>query len=72
LFKELADVGATPGKTANDLFELNRPDIDWLRMAESMAVEAARAETLEQFADLLRHSFAVRGPFLIDLALESA
>jgi acetolactate synthase-1/2/3 large subunit len=72
LFKELADVGATPGQTANDLFELNRPDIDWLRMAESMGVEAARADSLEQFADLLRHSFGRRGPFLIDLALESA
>jgi len=34
-----------------------------------MGVEAARAETLEQFADVLRHSFGRRGPFLIELAL---
>ncbi len=72
LFKELADVGATPGQTANDLFELNRPDLDWIRMAESMGVEAARAETLERFTDLLRHSFGRRGPFLIELATGSA
>ena len=67
LFKELADVGAVPGKTANDLFEIDRPAIDWIKLSESMGVEAARAESLEQFADLLRNSFARRGPFLIEL-----
>src|SRR5215471_1171638 len=70
LFRELAAVGATPGKTANDLFEINRPDLDWLRLSESMGVEAARAETLDQFADLLRYSFARKGPFLIELVID--
>jgi acetolactate synthase-1/2/3 large subunit len=68
LFKELADVGAVPGKTANDLFEIDRPAIDWMRLSESMGVEAARADTLDRFADLLRNSFSRRGPFLIELA----
>ena len=55
-----------------DAPELNRPDLDWIRMAESMGVEAARAETLERFTDLLRHSFGRRGPFLIEFATGSA
>jgi len=67
LFKELADVGAVPGKTANDLFEIDRPTLDWVKLSESMGVGAARAETLERFADLLGDSFSRRGPFLIEL-----
>ena len=69
LFKELADVGAAAGQTARDLFELKRPEVDWLRVAGSMGVEAARADTLESFADLLRGAFARKGPFLIELML---
>ena len=63
------DVGAPPGQTARDLFELQRPEIDWLRVAGSMGVEAARAETLENLADLLRGAFTRKGPFLIELTL---
>jgi acetolactate synthase-1/2/3 large subunit len=69
LFKELADVGAPPGQTARDLFELMRPEVDWQRVAGSMGVEAARADTLENFADLLRGALARKGPFLIELIL---
>ncbi|MEA2824241.1 MAG: acetolactate synthase large subunit [Alphaproteobacteria bacterium] len=69
LFKELADVGAPPGQTARDLFELMRPNVDWLRVAGSMGVEAGRADTLDRFADLLRGAFARKGPFLIELML---
>jgi acetolactate synthase-1/2/3 large subunit len=69
LMHELNQVGAVPGKAAQDLFELQRPGLDWIRMAESQGVEAARAETPERFAELLRHSNARRGPFLIELVL---
>jgi acetolactate synthase I/II/III large subunit len=34
-----------------------------------MGVEAARAETLEQFADLLTASYRRQGPFLIELVI---
>jgi acetolactate synthase I/II/III large subunit len=34
-----------------------------------MGVEAARAETLDQFADLLRVSYRQNGPFLIELVI---
>jgi len=66
---ELAKVGANPGRTALDLFDLSSPSLDWPRLAGSMGVEAARAETLEQFADLLMVSNRQNGPFLIELVI---
>jgi len=69
LLHELKQVGAVAGKTALDLFEIDRPTLGFVQMANSMGVEAARAESLEQFADLLRHAYARRGPFLIELPL---
>ncbi|MBV9877944.1 MAG: acetolactate synthase large subunit [Verrucomicrobia bacterium] len=66
---ELAKVGANPGRTALDLFDLSSPSLDWLRLAGAMGVEAARAETLEQFADLLMVGNRQNGPFLIELVI---
>jgi acetolactate synthase-1/2/3 large subunit len=66
---ELAKVGASPGRTALDLFDLGNPSLDWIRMAGAMGVEAARAETLEELADLLRASNRRAGPFLIELVI---
>ena len=70
LYRELEGVGAKPGPTVNDLFALDRPVLDWVAMSKSMGVEAARADTLERLADLLRKSFSTPGPFLIELPLE--
>jgi acetolactate synthase-1/2/3 large subunit len=70
LLKELAAVGATPGPTALGLFELGNPALDWVKLAQSQGVDAARAETLDVFADLLRSAFARKGPFLIELVVE--
>jgi acetolactate synthase-1/2/3 large subunit len=66
---ELANVGANPGRTALDLFYLDSPALDWIRLAAGMGVEAARAETLEEFADLLAASYRRKGPFLIELVI---
>ncbi|PWT82323.1 MAG: hypothetical protein C5B58_08435, partial [Acidobacteria bacterium] len=66
---ELAKVGANPGRTALDLFDLSSPSLNWLRLAGAMGVEAARAETLEQLADLLMVSNGQNGPFLIELVI---
>ena len=66
---ELAKVGANPGRTALDVFDLGSPSLDWPRLAGSMGVEAARAETLERFADLLMVSNRQNGPFLIELVI---
>jgi acetolactate synthase-1/2/3 large subunit len=66
---EIAKVGANPGRTALDLFDIENPAINWIHLAGAMGVEAARAETLKEFADLLTASFKHKGPFLIELVI---
>ena len=69
LHGELRNVGADPGPKARDMFDLDRPELDWVRMANAMGVEAARAETAEAFNRALAAAFASAGPFLIDAAV---
>ena len=68
LIGELAGVGANPGPTALSMLDLGRPDLDWVALARGMGVEAARAATMEDCADLMSASFSREGPFLIELA----
>ena len=67
LLGELANVGANPGQTAMDMLDIGRPDIDWVGLARAFGVEAAKAENMEQFADLLTTANRRSGPFLIEL-----
>ncbi len=69
LIGEYKNVGATPGPTAMGMLDLGNPSINWLQLANGMGVEAARATTLEQCADLMRASFGKPGPFLIELVV---
>jgi acetolactate synthase-1/2/3 large subunit len=66
---ELTAVGATPGRASTELFDIGRPDLDWIALARGMGVEGARAPSLDAFADLFRAACAKRGPFLIELAV---
>ena len=68
LLGEYQNVGANPGRTALDMMDLGNPDLDWVRIAAGMGVEAARAETMEAFADLFQGANARPGPFVIELA----
>ena len=64
---ELARFGVDhPGLTARSLFDLHNPTLDWVKLAEGMDVEAARAETAEQFGDLFASAMKTRGPRLIE------
>jgi acetolactate synthase-1/2/3 large subunit len=69
LHGELLAVGAQPGRASNELFDLARPELDWVKLAGGMGVEAARVETLEAFADLFKSACARRGPFLIEFRI---
>jgi acetolactate synthase-1/2/3 large subunit len=69
LVAEMTNVGASPGKTAQDMFHLGNPDLDWVRLAQGFGVEAGRADTMESFADLFRTANSHAGPFLIELVL---
>jgi acetolactate synthase-1/2/3 large subunit len=66
---EMRAVGAMPGPASSELFDLTRPELDWVKLAGGMGVEAARVETLEGFADLFKTACARRGPFLIEFLI---
>jgi acetolactate synthase-1/2/3 large subunit len=66
---ELAAVGAKPGRASAELFDLARPRLDWVQMANGMGVEGTRVENLEAFADVFRSACARRGPFLIEFVI---
>jgi acetolactate synthase I/II/III large subunit len=69
LLGEYRAVGADPGRTALDMMDLGDPDLDWVRLANGMGVEAMHAETLEACGDLLVGSCSRAGPFLIELVV---
>ncbi len=67
LHGELLAVGAQPGRASNELFDLARPALDWLKLAAGMGVDGTRVNTLEGFADAFQAASRRRGPFLIEL-----
>jgi acetolactate synthase-1/2/3 large subunit len=69
LIGEYEGVGARPGATAMSMLDLSNPDLDWVRIANGLGVEAARASTLEGCADLMKQSFGQPAPFLIELQI---
>ena len=45
------------------MLNLGNPNLDWVKLANGMGVEAARAKTQEECADLMRQSFQQAGRF---------
>ncbi|WP_237173665.1 acetolactate synthase large subunit [Paracandidimonas lactea] len=67
LHNELKQVGAgEPGRNASRMLDLDEPAIDWVHLAKSAGVEAARASDTATFIDVLRAALARKGPFLIE------
>jgi acetolactate synthase-1/2/3 large subunit len=62
------DVG-NPGLRALDLFEIGRPNLDWVSLAKGMGVPSARVTSLDAFAKELRKGFEGEGPMLIEVGL---
>ena len=69
LLGELANVGANPGRTALDMMDLGNPDLDWVKIAGGMGVEAAKATSMEAFNDLFEAANRRSGPFVIELVI---
>ena len=69
LLNELTNVGANPGRVALDMMNIGDPDIGWVAMAGGMGIEAARATTLAEFADVFAQANESDGPFLIELVI---
>jgi len=67
---ELLRVGAgNPGRKAMDMLSLDRPDLDWVKLANGMGVPATRSTTAEEFNTQLARALATPGPSLIEVAL---
>ncbi|MEE8371773.1 MAG: acetolactate synthase large subunit [Sphingomonadales bacterium] len=52
--------------------EIDNPEIGFVDLARGFGVEAARAETAEEFTDLFASSMKRRGPFLIEASYSVA
>ena len=51
------------------MLELNRPSIDWVRIAEGMGVPAVATATAEEFHTALEQALAHKGPRLIEATI---
>lgn len=58
-----------PRRRAMDMFEIGRPDLDWVSLAKGMGVPATRVNSLESFARALREGLEGDGPSLIEVPL---
>lgn len=63
---ELARTGAgNPGPAAEGMLSLGNPDIDWVKLSESMGVGAENARTCAELNEALARAMATKGPRLI-------
>jgi len=70
LKREFSYLGVgTPGTRALDMFEIGRPDLNWVRLAKGMGVPGTRVTSLAEFAKALRKGFESEGPTLIEVPL---
>ena len=65
---ELTNVGVgNPGPRAIDMLSLDRPDLQWVQMAQSMGVEACQVADCEAFELALETGLASSSPYLIQV-----
>jgi acetolactate synthase-1/2/3 large subunit len=68
---ELARVGAgDPGPRAFSMLDLHNPELDWVKLASGMGVEASRATSVGEFATQFESAMQNRGPRLIEVVVE--
>ena len=64
---EMARTGANGfGRIANDMIDIGRPNLDWVKLAEGCGVAATRALTAREFTEQIRDAFGQRGPRLVE------
>ncbi len=67
---ELARAGIkNPGKSVSALVDLDRPTINWLKIAEAQGVPGVSVNTAERLAHELAKALAEPGPHLIEMVL---
>lgn len=58
-----------PGRQALNMFEIGRPDLDWVHLANGMGVPGLRVTSLAGLAQALKQGFASGGPRVIEIPL---
>jgi acetolactate synthase I/II/III large subunit len=67
---ELARVGAgNPGPKALSMLDLHNPELDWVKLATGMGVEASSVRTIKEFESQFASAMKQRGPRLIEVVL---
>ncbi len=67
---ELARVGAgNPGPKALSMLDLHNPELDWVKLATGMGVEASRAASIKDFESQFAAAMRGRGPRQIEAVL---
>jgi len=54
------------GGIANDMIDIGRPDLDWVKLSKGCGVAASRAATSREFSEQFRDAVLERGPRLIE------
>jgi acetolactate synthase-1/2/3 large subunit len=58
-----------PGPRAQEVFDISRPDLDWIELAKGMGVPGTRVRTLDALRKALKDGFESEGPTLIEIPL---
>jgi len=58
------------GLRANDMMDLSRPDLDWVKLSEGQGVPACRASSGDEFIAFFRDAVKQPGPRLIEAVLQ--
>ena len=70
LKREFSNLGVgDPARRALDLFEIGRPDLDWVSLAKSRGIPGTKVLSLDAFNRALKQSFETEGPTLIEVPL---
>ncbi len=70
LYSQLSGVGApNPGPRAIDMLTLDRPTLDFVKLAKGMGVEAAAVTDLDQLNKQLQYAMSTKGPYLIEVVM---
>ena len=68
---EMQRTGATGfGPSANDMIDIGRPEMDFVRLSEGLGVEASRATTAADFFDQFGAAMEQRFPRLIEAVIQ--
>jgi acetolactate synthase I/II/III large subunit len=70
LQREFSGLGVgAPGPRAADLFDIGRPILDWVHLAQGMGVPGTHVTSLDAFAKAMREGLEADGPTLIEVPL---